>query len=182
MGNLIEVQVPDIGEFKDVPVIEVLVQDGDTVAKDQALIVLESDKSTMEVPSPGAGIVRGLKVKPGDKLSKGDRICRLEGEAEKAATASAPPVEAKAEPEPEPKKGKPASPDLFSAAPAESKPKGGRVVVTVPDLGDFKNVPVIELLVKDGDRVDKDQALIVLESDKSTMEVPAPAAGVVRGL
>ncbi|MGQ0698973.1 MAG: dihydrolipoyllysine-residue acetyltransferase [Panacagrimonas sp.] len=203
MGKLIEVQVPDIGDYQGVPVIELLVQDGDAVVKDQALIVLESDKSTMEVPSPGAGIVRGLKVKVGDKLSKGDRICRLEAEVAAAAPAPA----AKPAPEPAPasaaaKKEKPAAPDLFTSTPAEptqtaapsadvgraapAEPAAtGRpttVSVTVPDIGDYQGVPIIELLVKDGDVVSKDQALVVLESEKSTMEVPAPNAGTVRGL
>lgn len=189
MANVIDVQVPDIGEFKDVPVIELLVKDGDTVAKDQALIVLESDKSTMEVPSPGAGIVRGLKVKLGDKLSKGDRICRLEAEADAPPAAAKTPAAVPAST----KKEKPVAADLFAvpvapvAAPAAAAVSAaaegvGRVAVTVPDIGDYKGVPIIELLVKDGDTVTQDQALMVLESEKSTMEVPAPNAGTVRGL
>ncbi|MGQ0621532.1 MAG: dihydrolipoyllysine-residue acetyltransferase [Panacagrimonas sp.] len=186
MANLIEVQVPDIGDFQGVPAIEVLVQDGDTVSKDQTLIVLESDKSTLEVPSPEAGVVRGLKVKVGDKLSKGDRICRLEVEGAAAVAAAKPAPEPA--PAPAPKKEKAAGADLFTAAsalspaPAPAPASGGRVAVTVPDIGDFKGVPIIELLVKDGDVVAKDQALMVLESDKSTLEVPAPGAGTVRGL
>ena len=208
MANLIDVQVPDIGDFQGVPVIELLVKDGDTVAKDQALLVLESDKSTMEVPSPEGGVVRGLKVKVGDKLSKGDRICRLEAEgaaapaagkpAAKAAAAEAPAKPAAAEAAPAKKDAKAAG-DLFAsdAAPAPAKAAagagaataaaaasggGGSLAVTVPDIGDFKGVPVIELLVKDGDAVTKDQALLVLESDKSTMEVPSPGDGTVSGL
>lgn len=194
MANLIDVQVPDIGDFQGVPVIELLVQDGDTVAKDQALLVLESDKSTMEVPSPEGGVVRGLKVKVGDKLSKGDRICRLElaGASEpskpvppKAAAEApaSPPPKKDAKPAPE-KKG-PAPGDLFTpAAPAKAAgaTAGGSLAVSVPDIGDFKGVPIIELLVKEGDAVEKDQALMVLESEKSTMEVPSPGAGTVRGL
>jgi len=194
MANLIDVQVPDIGDFQGVPVIELLVKDGDTVVKDQALIVLESDKSTMEVPSPESGVVRGLKVKVGDKLSKGDRICRLEAEgaAEPAKPAAAKAAEQAPAAPAQKKEGKPADKaaapgDLFtSAAPAKAAaaPVAATttLAVTVPDIGDFKGVPIIELLVKDGDVVEKDQALMVLESDKSTMEVPAPSAGTIRGL
>ena len=185
MGNLIDVTVPDLGDFKEIPVIELLVKDGDTVEKDQALLVLESDKSTMEVPSPGSGIVRGLKVKLGDKLSKGDRICRLEGEGAAPAAKPAPaPAPAKKETKPAEK---PAPADLFTEG-APTKPTaaaaaaGGTLAVTVPDLGDFADIPIIELLVHEGDTVTKDQPLLVLESDKSTMEVPSPGDGVVRGL
>ena len=190
MSQVVEVAVPDIGDFKDVPVIELLVKDGDTVEKDQALLVLESDKSTMEVPSPGSGIVRGLKVKIGDKLSKGDRICRLEGEGGAPASKPTPAAEPAAKPAaPSKKESKPAPADLFADGAAAAKPAaaaaasgGGTLAVTVPDLGDFHDVPIIELLVKDGDTVEKDQPLLVLESDKSTLEVPSPGSGIVRGL
>ncbi|MGH8516267.1 MAG: dihydrolipoyllysine-residue acetyltransferase [Panacagrimonas sp.] len=204
MANLMDVQVPDIGDFKDVPVIELLVKDGDMVEKDQALLVLESDKSTMEVPSPGSGVVRGLKVKLGDKLSKGDRICRLEGEGAAPAGKAAPAAKSAAvDAAPAAKKetkaaDEPASADLFgggdatgastkaaaagAAVTSVAASGGGTIAVTVPDIGDFHDVPIIELLVKEGDAVTKDQALMVLESEKSTMEVPAPGDGVVRGL
>ncbi|MGQ0500985.1 MAG: dihydrolipoyllysine-residue acetyltransferase [Panacagrimonas sp.] len=190
MGNLMEVQVPDLGDYKGVPVIEVLVKDGDTVEKDQALIVLESDKSTLEVPSPASGIVRGLKVKVGDKLSKGDRICRLEAGAEGGAEAPKTSASPKAPQEapPEKKSAEPdrSAPTLPDPAPSNQAsrlpPPASRLAVTVPDIGDFKGVPIIELLVAEGDAVAKDQALLVLESDKSTLEVPSPGEGVVRGL
>ena len=86
MGNLIEVKVPDIGDFKNIPVIEVLVKPGDKVEKEDSLITLESDKATMEVPSPVAGIIKELKIKPGDKLSEGSLILMLES-ASSAAPA-----------------------------------------------------------------------------------------------
>ena len=86
MSNLIEVKVPDIGDFKNIPVIEVLVKAGDTVGKEDSLLTLESDKATMEVPSPVAGVIKELKVKPGDKVSQGTLILTLEG----AATAAPP--------------------------------------------------------------------------------------------
>ena len=94
MSQLIEVKVPDIGDFKNIPVIEVLVKSGDKVEKEDSLITLESDKATMEVPSPAAGIVKELKIKPGDKLSEGSLILTLEG-AE--ASASTPKSEAPAQ-------------------------------------------------------------------------------------
>jgi pyruvate dehydrogenase E2 component (dihydrolipoamide acetyltransferase) len=175
MGNLIDVQVPDLGDFKGVPVIELLVKDGDTVEKDQALLVLESDKSTMEVPSPGSGIVRGFKVKLGDKLSKGDRICRLENSEAGGVRSEAAPVESQ-------------EMNATTAAPPTAEPSPNLtphpspLTVTIPDIGDYKNVPVIELLVKEGDAISKEAPLLVLESEKSTMEVPAPQAGTVRSL
>ena len=181
MAN-IDVKVPDIGDSHDVPVIELLVKDGDTVEKDQPLLVLESDKATMEVPAPAAGIVRGLQVKVGDKLNTGSAICQLEGEA----AAAAPKAEAKPAPAPEKKVAADAAPakkpEAPAPAPAAPAKGGGSLDVRIPDLGDSKDVPVIELLIADGDSVEKDQPLLVLESDKATMEVPAPAAGTVRAL
>jgi pyruvate dehydrogenase E2 component (dihydrolipoamide acetyltransferase) len=167
-----DVTVPDIGDYKDVPVIEVLVKDGQRVEKDSALITLESEKATMEVPAPEAGVVRGIKVKVGDKVSQGDVIMALEG-AEAEAPKPAPVVEKKI---PAPKPSPP--------TPLPQAGEGGNktLEVSVPDVGDYHDIPVIEVLVKDGDAVDKDAPLIVLESEKATMEVPSPAAGTVRGL
>jgi pyruvate dehydrogenase E2 component (dihydrolipoamide acetyltransferase) len=177
MANTIDVKVPDIGDYQGVPVIEVLVKDGDRVEKDAPLIVLESDKATMEVPAPAAGVVRQMKAKVGDKVSQGDVICALET-AEPAATKS----EAPAPKEPEVPKA--------ATAPEAPKPSPARTQATrasksearIPDIGDYQGVPVIEVLVKDGDRVEKDAPLVVLESEKATMEVPSPAAGTVQGL
>ncbi len=193
MAN-IDVKVPDIGDSHDVPVIELLVKDGDTVEKDQPLLVLESDKATMEVPAPAAGTVRGLKVKVGDKLNAGSAICQLESAAATSApvgaasAAKAPPApEKKIAPEAAPAK-KPEAPEKKAAPATEQKAAApassgsGSLEVRIPDLGDSHDVPVIELLVQDGDTVEKDQPLLVLESDKATMEVPAPAAGTVRAL
>ncbi len=150
-----QVVVPDIGDFKEVEVIEVLVKPGDSVSKEQSLVTLESDKATMEIPSPSSGVVRELKIKTGDKVSKGSPILVLE-DAAKAATSEAKP---------------------------QAKPQaGGSQTVSVPDIGDFKEVEVIEVLVKPGDSVEKEQSLVTLESDKATMEIPSPAAGVVKEL
>ncbi|MEW6167745.1 MAG: dihydrolipoyllysine-residue acetyltransferase [Pseudomonadota bacterium] len=168
----IEVKVPDIGDYHDVPVIDVLVADGDTVDKDQPLIVLESDKATMEVPAPAAGKVSAVKVKVGDKLSQGNLICMLEQPG--SGEAAVPPPATETEP----------APAAQPAAPAPAAPTAARASteVRIPDIGDYSDVPVIEVLVKNGDAVDKDQPLIVLESEKATMEVPAPAAGTVQQL
>ena len=194
MAKTIEIKVPDIGDSHDVPVIELLVAVGDTLSKEQALLVLESDKATMEVPSPEAGVLKSLAVKVGDKLSTGSATVMLEvrGAAEEAPAKSevkpATKEEAQAAPaaKPEPEKTKaPAAAERQAAAPAAKKPakSGGSstVNVTVPDIGDFAGVPVIEVLVKDGDTVAAEQAIIVLETDKATMEIPSPAAGVVSG-
>jgi len=155
-----QVVVPDIGDFKEVEVIEVLVKPGDAVAKEQSLVTLESDKATMEIPSPGAGVVKELKIKVGDKVSKGSPILVLDDKS----NGEAPP-----EPKPEKK-------------PEPARAATGSLTVPVPDIGDFKEVEVIELLVKPGDSVNKEQSLITLESDKATMEIPSPAAGTVREL
>jgi len=168
-----EISVPDIGDFKDVEVIEVLVKAGDTVAAEQSLITVESDKATMEIPAPGAGVVKEMRIKVGDKVSQGTPILVLEeakgdGEA-KAAPAPAPaPQKAQAAPAPE------------KAAPAARS--AGPMTVKVPDIGDFKDVAVIEVLVKPGDTVASEQSLITVESDKATMEIPSPAAGKITAL
>ena len=173
-----EVKVPDIGDYKDVPVIEVLVKDGDRVEKDAALITLESEKATMEVPAPSAGVVRGIKVKVGDKLSQGDLIMALE-----PLTPALSPQETRGEGEKKPATAAPPPPAVPSPRlRGEGQGEGQSMAVAVPDIGDYQDIPVIEVLVKDGDSVEKDAPLIVLESEKATMEVPAPAAGVVRGM
>ena len=119
----IEVKVPDIGDFKDVPVIEVLVKAGDAVKKDDSLVVLESDKATMEVPSPTAGTVKDIRVKVGDKVSEGTAIVTLEGEQEAAAPKPAPATKPAAQaPVPVPAKSEaarqPAPPPAAAPAPA----------------------------------------------------------------
>ncbi|KDB07554.1 pyruvate dehydrogenase complex dihydrolipoamide acetyltransferase [Burkholderia sp. lig30] len=172
MSQAIEVKVPDIGDYKDVPVIEVLVKAGDTVEPEQSLVTLESDKATMDVPSPAAGTVKEVKVKVGDAVSEGSLIILLEGgvaaQPNGAAAPAALPVAAPASAAPAP-----------AAAPAAA---GGTLEVKVPDIGDYKDVPVIEIGVKIGDTVEKEQSLVTLESDKATMDVPSPSAGVVKDI
>ena len=168
-----QVVVPDIGDFKDVAVIEILVKPGDTVTKEQSLITLESDKATMEIPSPAAGVVKEVKVKPGEKVSQGSLILLLDAKDEAKG------VEAKKE-EPRKQEAPRAAPTPAAPAPAARSSGGGSQTVAVPDIGDFKEVAVIEILVKPGDKVAKEQSLITLESDKATMEIPSPAAGVIK--
>ncbi|GHH58053.1 dihydrolipoyllysine-residue acetyltransferase [[Pseudomonas] boreopolis] len=175
MAEIKEALVPDIGDYSDVPVIEVLVSVGDTVKKDQSLVTLESDKATMEVPSSVAGVVKEIKVKVGDTLSQGNVVALIEAAeegAQPAAKAAAPAPAAKSEPAP----AAPAKAEAEAAKPAS----GGVVEARVPDIGDYTDVPVIEVLVSVGDTVAKDQGLVTLESDKATMEVPSSVAGVVK--
>lgn len=156
----IEVKIPDIGDFTDVPVVDIMVKPGDTVKPEDVLLTLESDKATLDVPSPAAGTVKSVSVAVGDKVSEGSVILLLD-----AATAA---------PAPEPPK------TVISAPPAPASAPGGVAEVRVPDIGDFKDVPVIEILVKPGDTVKAEDPLVMLESDKATMDVPSPLSGVVQ--
>ena len=180
MAEIKEALVPDIGDYSDIPVIEVLVAVGDTVKKDQGLVTLESDKATMEVPSSVAGVVKEIKVKVGDNLSEGKVVALIEvaeGEAAKPAAAAPAPAKAAA-----PAAATQSAPAPAAAAPAAPAASGGAVEALVPDIGDYTDIPVIEVLVAVGDTVKKDQGLVTLESDKATMEVPSSVAGVVKEL
>ena len=161
MSIIKEIHVPDIGDFKGVDVIDVLVAAGDSVDVETPLIILETDKASMEVPSPLAGVVREIKLKAGGKVSQGDLILYLDV----AESVSAPE--------------RPAA-DTGETASASSP--GEAREVRVPDIGDFKNIPIIEVLVAPGDHVEIDTPLITLESDKASMEVPSPHAGTVQGI
>jgi len=163
MSNVFDIKVPDIGDFKDVPVIEVFVKVGDTVKAEDPLVSLESDKATMDVPAPHGGVVKAIGVKVGDKVSEGSVIMLLEGEGVAAAAA---PAEA-------------AKPSV-SAPPSAVSAPAGLAEVRVPDIGDFKDVPVIEIFVKEGQTVKAEDPLVSLESEKATMDVPAPLSGVVK--
>ena len=183
----VDVKVPDIGDFKDVPVIEVLVKPGDVVKVDQPLITLESDKATMDVPSPVAGQVAEIVAKVGDKVSMGTLIARVEsaeGETAQGGAASpkAAPAPASAAPSAKGAAAKDAAPPAKTSpakAPAPSSAGAAPVDITIPDIGDFTDVPVIEILVKAGDTVEAEQPIVTLESDKATMDVPSPAAGKI---
>ncbi|WP_332813754.1 dihydrolipoyllysine-residue acetyltransferase [Ramlibacter sp.] len=187
----VEVKVPDVGDFKDLAVIEVLVQPGDTIKPEQSLVTVESDKASMEIPSSHGGVVKELKVKLGDKVSEGSVLLVLEtGNAADAPAArsavpspapagtgaGAPPAAAGA--------GAAPAPGAAATAPQPSPGQGASrtIEVRVPDIGEFKDVAVIELLVKPGDPVKLEQSLITVESDKASMEIPSSAAGVVKEL
>ena len=173
---LVNIQIPDIGDFDEVGVIELLVKVGDTVKAEQSLITVESDKASMEIPSSHAGVVKELKVALGDKVKQGSVIAVVEAVG---ATATAPPAA------PAPAAPPTAAPAAATAAPVAAAPApaaAGPVEVRVPDIGDFKNVAVIELLVKPGDTVKLEQSLFTVESDKASMEIPSPAAGVIKEL
>ncbi|MEO9171389.1 MAG: biotin/lipoyl-containing protein, partial [Candidatus Baltobacteraceae bacterium] len=154
MSNTIEVSIPDIGDFTDVPVIEVLVKPGDRIKKNDSLVTLESEKAAMEVPSSADGIVESVNVKVGDRVSKGMVIVTVAG--------SDSPAQAPAAPSP--------------ASPAQTN----LVELRVPDIGDFHDIPVIEVMIKPGDTIEKESPLATLESEKAAMDVPASAAGTIK--
>ena len=174
-----EMKVPDIGDFKDVEIIELMVKPGDTVAVDQSLMTVESDKASMEIPASAAGVVKELRVKIGDKVSEGSVMLVLEGDGAAAAPAPAPQPAAEPAPAPAPPPAKEAPDAAAAATPAAPPGNGAPVQVDVPDIGDFKDVAVIEVLVKPGDTVAVEQSLITIESDKASMEIPSSHAGVV---
>lgn len=170
------IRVPDIGSGEG-EVIELFVKVGDTVEADQSILTLESDKASMEIPAPKAGVVKSLKVKLGDRLKEGDELLELEIEgAADAAPAAAP--AAAAEPAPAAEKPAAEAPAAPAAAPAAATVQD----IHVPDIGSSGKAKIIELLVKVGDTVEADQSLITLESDKASMEIPSPAAGVVESI
>jgi pyruvate dehydrogenase E2 component (dihydrolipoamide acetyltransferase) len=162
MGETRQVLVPDIGDFKDVPIIEIQVKPGERIAAEAPLITLESDKASMEVPSPSAGVVKAIAVQLGDRVSQGVPILTLELDGSGGAAQAAKPA--------------------VTAPPAPTSAPAGIAEVRVPDIGDFKDVPIIEVMVKAGDTIKPEQPLVTLESDKASMEVPSPLGGVVQDL
>lgn len=169
------IRVPDIGSGEG-EVIELFVKVGDRIEADQSLLTLESDKASMEIPAPKAGVIKSLKVKLGDRLKEGDEL--LELEVEGASDAAAAPAAAAPTPAEAPKAAAPAPAAAAPAAPAASSVQD----IHVPDIGSAGTAKVIEILVKAGDTVEVDQSLITLESDKASMEIPSPAAGVVESV
>ncbi len=167
---LVEVKVPDIGDFDEVTVIELMVKPGDTVKADQSLITVESDKASMEIPSSHAGVVKEIRTEVGGKVKQGSVVLTLEAAGDAAATAPA------------------ASPAPAAAAPAPAAPApapaaaSGPIEIHVPDIGDFKDVSVIEVMVKVGDTIKAEQSLVTVESDKASMEIPSSSAGVLKEL
>ena len=167
MSQIIEVKVPDIGDFDSVPVIDLFVKVGDTIKVDDAIATLESDKATMDVPSTVAGVVTEVLVQLGSKVSEGSLLIKVEAGGAAAEAAPAPAATP--------------APAAAQAAVAPAPAAGGGIVeVKVPDIGDFSDVPVIDLFVKVGDSIKVDDAIATLESDKATMDVPSTVAGTVR--
>jgi pyruvate dehydrogenase E2 component (dihydrolipoamide acetyltransferase) len=156
MAGAVEIKVPNIGDFKDVPIIDVLVKAGDKIDVDSPLVTVESEKASMDIPSPSAGVVESVIVKIGDKISEGTPIVRLaSGNGAQAAPQPAP-----------------------AAAPEQSAAQSTQKVA-VPNIGDFKDVPIIEVLVKPGDTIAVDSPLVTIESEKASMDVPSPVAGTI---
>ena len=172
---MVEVKVPDIGDFDEVAVIELLVKVGDTVKAEQSLITVESDKASMEIPSSTAGVVKELRVKLGDKVKQGSVVLMLEASGEVVSPASAPAAAA-------PTAQVAAASVVATAAVVAAPVTSGFVEVHVPDIGDFKDVAVIEIFVKPGDAIKVEQSLITVESDKAAMEIPSSASGVLKEL
>ena len=178
----IDIAVPDIGDFDEVTVIELLVKPGDTIAADQSLLTVESDKASMEIPSSAAGVVKELKVKLGDKVKQGSVVLSLESADSGSNLVSNVPVA--------PEKQAQAAPEIIAnkvssaavAPPAPAPASSGPIEIHVPDIGDFKDVTVIEVLVKVGDAIKVEQSLVTVESDKASMEIPSSGAGVLKDL
>ena len=197
-----KIQVPDIGDEQDVEVIEVLVSPGDEVSENDSLIVLESDKAAMEIPSPKSGVVKEVLVKVGDQVSQGAAIVSLDtgaaesggddkesgkDDAAEKSSASEDKAPAKAAGAPQAEKAETSDKPAASASapkPEPAAPTGDSQVreVKVPDLGGDSDVDVIEILVAEGDEIKQEDGLITLESDKAAMDVPSPAAGIVKSI
>ncbi|WER44568.1 dihydrolipoyllysine-residue acetyltransferase [Cupriavidus sp. WKF15] len=176
MSQAIEIKVPDIGDYDAVPVIEVHVKPGDSINAEDALVTLESDKATMDVPSPQAGVVKDVRIKVGDNVSEGSVLVMLEA----AGTSAPAPAPAAAAPAPAPAQAAAPAPAPAAAPAPAPAASGGTIEVKVPDIGDYDAVPVIEVHVKPGDTINAEDAVVTLESDKATMDVPSPQGGVVK--
>lgn len=160
-----EILVPDIGDFSSVDVIEILVSVGDTVSVDDPLITLESDKASMDIPTPEGGVIQEIKVAIGDSVAEGSVVVLLVDSDEPSVNVAT----------------DNATPKVSSGAASAG---GGMSIedIHVPDIGDFDAVDVIEVLVAEGDRVEEEDSLITLESDKASMDIPSPKAGIVKSL
>ncbi|KGP64375.1 dihydrolipoamide acetyltransferase [Legionella norrlandica] len=173
-----EIKIPDIGGATQVDVIEVLVKEGDSIEVDTPLVTLESEKASMDIPSPIAGTVEQILVKVGDKVSEGDLIIKAKSDNDENTKES---VEHKPVSEKKPLlKSQEEQPGESKKATSTNETKD--IEVSIPDIGGATNVDVIDILVKPGMEIGKDQALITLEGDKATMDIPAPYAGIVKEL
>ena len=171
MANSIDIVVPDLGDFENVEIIEVLVAPGDTVAREDGLITLETDKASFDVPAPDNGVVESLTVAVGDTVSTGDLIGKLSASVTDTVVI-APSIAAA-----------PTGDTTVVVSPAGEQPKsGGKQTLVVPDLGDFEDVEVIEVHIQPGDTVAVDDPLVTLETDKAAMDVPAVVAGTIESV
>jgi pyruvate dehydrogenase E2 component (dihydrolipoamide acetyltransferase) len=171
MANSIDIVVPDLGDFDNVEIIEVLVAPGDTVDREDGLITLETDKASFDVPAPDSGVVESLTVAIGDTVSTGDVIGKLSTIVTDTVVI-APSIAAT-----------PTGDTTVIVTPAGEQPKaGGKQTLVVPDLGDFDDVEVIEVHIQPGDPVAIDDPLVTLETDKAAMDVPAVVAGTIESV
>jgi len=178
--SLNKIPVPDLGDIGEVDLIEIAVKVGDVIAKDDTMVVLESDKASMDVPAPEAGVVKEILVKVGDKLSEGSPLLMLEVTANQEVVSARTSTQQK-EPEAE-KQSAIESTNSVSETKSEAssaKTSSSQQTILIPDMGDLQNLAVIELLIKPGDQISKDQILLVLESDKASMDVPSPFSGTI---
>ena len=167
--------VPDIGDFSDVDVIEVLVSVGDTISIDDAIITLETDKASMDVPATAGGVIKEIKVEVGSKVSVGSPMLVLEASAEDSVNVAVDEAHPRVG-------GESADASAAPSAGGSGYGGGGLEEIHVPDIGDFDGVAVIEVLVQEGDSIEAEDSLITLESDKASMDIPAPKAGVIKQL
>ena len=169
MADSIDIKVPDLGDFADVEVIEVLVKAGDRIAREDSLITLETDKASMDVPATDHGVIEELTVAVGDKVSSGDVIGRLAVEVGDTLVVT-PAIEANL---------MQGDTTVIASSATDATAPGGKMTLSVPDLGDFSDIDVIEVHIAPGDDVAVDDPLVTLETDKAAMDVPAVVAGKI---
>jgi len=168
VSNIEDVLIPDLSGSDDVDVVEVLVNVGDSIEEGDSLLALETDKASMEVPAPKGGVVKEIIMQEGSTCNEGDLILKLEVGG--AAEAPAPVVVEEA----------PAAAPAPAPAPAAPAAASAVEEVRIPDLSGSEDVDVVEVLVKAGDSIEEGDSLIALETDKASMEVPAPKGGIVQ--
>ena len=171
-----EIKVPDLGGADEVEIIEIIVSEGDSVAEEDPILTVESDKASVELPAPAAGKITKITVKVGDKVKEGDVIGMLSASGDAGGSDDA------EEDKPEEKAEEKSEARSEDSKPAPKKKKSGSSrteVVKVPSLDGFDDVPVIEINVAEGDTIGEDDPLVTVESDKATMEIPSPYAGKV---
>ena len=169
MADSIDIVVPDLGDFSDVEVIEVLVGGGDRVAREDGLITLETDKASMDVPSPEDGVIESLSVSAGDRINSGDVIGRMSVEGDASDE----------QPEEDSSSGEQ---DKQEEQDERDEQSGGEQTLEVPDIGDFEDVEVIEVHVEEGQEISAEDPLITLETDKASMDVPAEVGGTIKSV